>query len=194
MKRRTLDLTLATIGLVMAAVLAIASALLLFAASFTNTTITDQLSAQRISFGPAESMPAAEYGDLVQYAGQQVTTGTQAKAYSDYIAVHLDKMADGQTYSEVSGQWIASAENPADRDPALGQLRQTLFMGETLRGLLLNVYAFSIFGTVALIAGWVAAVAALVMLGLAIYGFSHAHKLHKQELLEAPSVESIPVA
>ena len=72
--------------------------------------------------------------------------------------------------------------------------RQTLFMGETLRGLLLNVYAFSIFGTVALIAGWVAAVAALVMVGLAIYGFSHAHKLHKQELLEAPAVESIPVA
>ncbi len=194
MKRRTLDLTLATVGLVMAAVLAIASGLLLFAASFTNTTISDQLTAQHITFGPAESMPAAEYGDLAQYAGQQVTTGAQAKAYSDYIAVHLDMMADGKTYSEISGEWIASAENPADRDPALGQLRQTLFMGETLRGLLLNVYAFSIFGTVALIAGWVAAVAALVMLGLAVYGFSHAHRLHKQELLDAPSVESIPVA
>jgi hypothetical protein len=191
MKRRTLDLTLATVGLVMAVVLAIASALLLFAANFTNTTITDQLSAQRITFGPAESMPAAEYGDLAQYAGQQVTTGVQAKAYSDYIAVHLDNMADGQTYSQVSGAWIASAENPADRDPALGQLRQTMFMGETLRGLLLNVYAFSIFGTVAFIAGWVALVAALVMVGLAIYGFMHAHKLHKVELLEAPAIEKI---
>jgi hypothetical protein len=193
MKRRTLDLTLATVGLVMAVVLGIASALLLFAASFTNTTITDQLSAQKIQFGPAESMPAEEYGDLAQYAGQQVTTGVQAKAYSDYIAVHLDNMAGGKTYSQVSGEWIASAENPADRDPALGQLRQTMFMGETLRGLLLNVYAFSIFGTVAFIAGWVALAAAIVMLGLALYGFSHAHKLHKQELLEAPAVESIPV-
>ena len=190
MKRRTLDLTLATVGLVMAVVLAIASALLLFAASFTNTTITDQLAAQHITFPAAEGLSP----ELAQYAGQEVTTGPLAQAYSDMIAEHLAAMADGKTYSEVSGEWIASAENPADRDPALGQLRQTLFMGETLRGLLLNVYAFSIFGTVALIAGWVAAVAALVMVGLAIYGFSHAHTLHKQELLAAPSVESIPVA
>ena len=128
------------------------------------------------------------------FAGQDVTTGAQAKAYSDMIAVHLTFVADGKTYSEVSEAWIESAENPADRDPALGAQRQTLFMGETLRGLLLNVYAFSIFGMVAFIAGWVALVAAIVMLGLAIYGFVHAHKLHKQELLEAPAVESIPVS
>jgi hypothetical protein len=190
MKRRTLDLTLATVGLVMAVVLAIASGLLLFAASFTHTTITDQLSAQKISFPPA----AALSPELQQYADQAVTTGPLAKAYSDMISEHLAATGGGKTYSEISAEWIASAENPADRDPALGQVRQTMFMGETLRGLLLNVYAFSIFGTVALIAGWVAAVAALVMIGLALYGFSHAHTLHKQELVSAPAVESIPVS
>jgi hypothetical protein len=195
MKRRTLDLTLATVGLVMAVVLAIASGLLLFASSFTNSTISDQLTAQNISFPAADQLPVDQYGATVNgYAGQQVTTGAQAKAYSDMIAVHLTFVADGKTYSEVSEAWIESAENPADRDPALGAQRQTLFMGETLRGLLMNVYAFSIFGLVAYIAGWVAAIAALVMVGLAIYGFAHAHKLHKAELLEAPAVETIPVA
>lgn len=195
MKRRTLDLTLATVGLVMAVVLGIASALLLFAASFTNSTITDQLSAQQISFPAADQLPVDQYGATVNgYAGQQVTTGPQAKAYSDMIAVHLSFVADGKTYSQVSEEWINSAKDPAQRDQALGAQRQTLFMGETLRGLLLNVYAFSIFGMVAFIAGWVALAAAVVMVGLALYGFSHAHKIHKQELLEAPAVESIPVA
>lgn len=187
MKRRTLDLTLATVGLVMAVVLAIASALLLFAASFTNTTITDQLAAQHIKFPVAEQLSP----ELQQYAGMDVTTGPLAKAYSDMIAEHLDAVADGKTYSEVSAAWIASAKNPADRDPVLAGQRQTLFMGETLRGLLLNVYAFGIFGTVAFIAGWVALAAAIVMVGLAIYGFVHAHKLHKVELLEAPAIEKI---
>jgi hypothetical protein len=190
MKRRTLDLTLATVGAVMAVILAIAGGLLLFAASFTNQTITDQLSAQKIQFPAAEALSP----ELQQYAGQAVTTGPLAKAYSDMIAEHLDAVADGKTYSEVSGAWIASAENPADRDPALGAQRQTLFMGETLRGLLLNVYAFGIFGTVAFIGGWVALAGAVAMVVLAAYGFTHAHKLHKQELLEAPAIESIPVS
>ena len=87
MKRRTLDLTLATVGLVMAVVLAIASALLLFAASFTNTTITDQLAAQHITFPAAEALSP----ELAQYAGQEVTTGPLAKAYSDMIAEHLER-------------------------------------------------------------------------------------------------------
>ena len=77
---------------------------------------------------------------------------------------------------------------------ALGAQRQTLFMGETLRGLLLNVYAFSIFGAVAFFAGWVALVGAVAMIVLAVYGFTHAHKLHKAELLEARAIESIPVS
>jgi hypothetical protein len=194
MKRRTLDITLATIGAVMAVILAVAGGLLLFAASFTNQTITDQLTAQKISFPPAAAMESAEYDAIRQYAGAPVTNGAEAKAYSEMIAIHLDAVADGKTYSEVSSEWIASAENPADRDPALAGQRQTLFMGETLRGLLLNVYAFSIFGAVAFIAGWVAFAGALAMVGLAVYGFSHAHKLHKAELLEAPAIESIPVS
>jgi hypothetical protein len=194
MRRRTLDYTLATLGAVMAVVLAVGGGLLLYAANFTNTTIHDQLVAQDISFPSADQLPVAAFGETVNgYAGQAVTTGAQAKAYADMIAVHLTKVANGQTYSQVSDAWIASNPNdPTKRDAALGAQRQTLFMGETLRGLLLNVYAFSIFGTIALIGGWVALVGALMMAALAIAGFVHGHRVSKETLIGAPDVESIP--
>lgn len=195
MKRRTLDITLATLGAVMAVVLTAAGALLLYAANFTNTTISDQLTAQKIAFPPASALPVAEFGENVaQYAGQPVTTGAQAKAYSDMIAVHLKGVANGKTYSEVSNEWIASNADPTKRDPALGAARQTLFMGETLRGLLLNVYAFSIFGLIAQIAGWVALGGAVAMALLSVAGFYHASKVNKTQLVGAPAIESIPVS
>ena len=78
------------------------------------------------------------------------------------------------------------------RDATLGAQRQTLFMGETLRGLLLNTYAFSIFGTVALIAGIVALVAAVVLLGLAVVGYMHGRHTPADQMLGAPHAESIP--
>jgi hypothetical protein len=193
MKRRTLDITLATVGAVMAVILAVAGGLLLFAASFTNQTITDQLTAQKISFPPVAAMQGPEYDAIRQYAGQPVTNGAEAKAYSEMIAVHLQGVADGKTYSEVSAAWIDSAENPADRDPALAAQRTTLFMGETLRGLLLNVYAFSIFGAIAFLAGWVALAAAVVMTVLAIIGFVHGHKVSKDVLVGAPERETVSV-
>ena len=123
MKRRTLDYTLATLGAVMAVVLAIGGGLLLFAANFTNTTISDQLSAQHIAFPAASALPVAEYGETVNgYAGQDVTTGAQAKAYSDMIAVHLSKVAEGKTYSQVSEEWIVQRgpdqARPGPRCPA----------------------------------------------------------------------------
>ena len=66
-------------------------------------------------------------------------------------------------------------------------------MGETLRGLLLNVYAFSIFGLIALVAGWVALIGAVLMGVLAIVGFVHGHKVSKDVLVGAPEQEAITV-
>jgi hypothetical protein len=188
MKRRTLDLTLAWVAMVVAVVLAIAGGLLVFAANFNSTTVTNELSAQKIFFPPAAALQGPEYGDLAQYAGQQVTTGQLAKAYSDMIAVHVSKVAGGKTYSQVSEEWIAGGM----KDQTLAQQRQTLFMGETLRGLLLNTYAFSIFGQVAMIAGIVSFIGAAFLLVLSILGFVHASKTPKDVVLGAPHVESIP--
>jgi len=182
MSRRSLDLILSISAIVIAVVLVIAGILLAWGGRYANNTVTDQLSQQKISFPAASELP----DNLKSYADQAVTTGSQAKAYSDLIAVHLSAVADGQTYSEVSGQWIASAEDPAQRDATLGAERQTLFMGETLRGLLLNAYAFSVFGTIAIIASWVSFVAAVLLFLLGILGVVHSRRTAASTAVFAP--------
>jgi hypothetical protein len=184
MRRRSFDKILSITGFVLAIVLAIAGGLLLWGGMFAQNTVHDQLAAQQITFSAAAELPP----ELQSYAGQQVTTGGQAKAYSDLIAEHLTKVADGKTYSEVSAEWIAGGM----KDATLAQQRTTLFMGETLRGLLLNTYAFSIFGMVALIAGIVALIASVVLLALSIVGFMHGRHTPEDVLVGAPHVESIP--
>ena len=64
-------------------------------------------------------------------------------------------------------------------------------MGETLRGLLLNAYAFSIFGMIATIAGWVALAAAAILAVLAILGLAHQRKTPAQAVVFAPEQELV---
>jgi len=103
--------------------------------------VTQQLTAQQISF-PANAkagLPAAEAG----YAGQQVTTGPEAKAFSDMIETHIKEATNGKTYSQVSGEYMTALANkatPAATLTALSGERQTAFMGESLRGSLLSAY------------------------------------------------------
>jgi hypothetical protein len=109
---------------------------------------------------------------LSQYAGQPLTTGAQAEAYAnDFIAVHLSEMPYGGIYSTVSA---ASRANPTNA--TLAKEVQTSFQGTTLRGLLLEAYAFSEFGLIALWAGIAAFVLAGVMLLLVGLGLWHARK------------------
>ena len=132
-----------------------------WAHSFSHSMIRDQLSAQQIYFPPAgsDALSPAEFPDLQQYAGQQVLNGDQAKAYADgFIGRHLKGVAGGQTYSQVS---TASQANPDDQKIA-GQV-QTLFRGETLRGLLLNAYGWWTIGQYAFYAAIGLAVAAVVV-------------------------------
>jgi hypothetical protein len=149
--------------------------------------VHDQLAAQKIFFPPAGSQALAppEVGRyLNQYAGQQLVNGAQAKAYADhFIAVHLKEAAGGQTYAQVSSQAL---QNPNDAKLA-GQV-QTLFRGETLRGLLLNAYAFWKIGQIALIAAVASFALAAVMLVLTFLGFWHLRRVSPtEELLVRPA-------
>ena len=167
MNRRSLDRIVSITGLVLAVVLVVGGGLLMWGGGFAHDTVTSELTAQKITFTTDTSkLPA----DLQQYAGVTVTTGPEAKAYSDLISVHVQGIAGGKTYSEVSEEFIAGGM----KDEALAAQRTTLFMGETLRGLLLNAFAFWTFGTIAIIGAWVMWAAALVLLVLAILGFRHA--------------------
>ena len=170
MRRKTFDALLTTAGLVVAVILLAAGGLLSWGSSFAHQQVADQLTAQKIFFPPAgsEGLPAAEYPDLQQYGGQQVVNGEMAKGYSEFIASHIAQIGGGKTYSELSTE---SRANPADTELA-GKV-QTVFRGETLRGLLLNAYAFDTVGTVAGFAAVAAYVAAAVMLLLSVLGFAH---------------------
>jgi hypothetical protein len=126
--------------------------------SFIHNQISSELTAQQIYFPPAASagLPVVGMADLQQYGGKQVVDGDMARAYANgFIGRHLDKVANGLTYSQVSK--LAQAD-PTDTKLA-GQV-QTLFRGETLRGLLLNAYGWWTIGTYALYAAIGLAVAA----------------------------------
>ena len=126
--------------------------------SFIQGQVHDQLTAQKIYFPAAGSpgLTASEFPDLQQYAGQQVVDGVQAQAYANgFIGRHLQKVAGGKTYSEVSALSMA---NPTDTK--LAGAVQTLFRGETLRGLLLNAYGWWMVGQYALYAAIGLAIAA----------------------------------
>ena len=176
MRRRTFDALLATGGLILAAVLLAAGGLLTWAHTFVADQVTTQLSAQKIYFPPRgdEALASKEIGPyLNQYAGQQLTTGAQAKAYADhFIAVHLQEMTGGQTYAQLSAKAMAHPN-----DPKLAGLVATVFKGETLRGLLLNAYAFGQMGTIALWGAIVSFVGAGVMLLLSLLGLAHLQRV-----------------
>jgi hypothetical protein len=175
MKRRTFDLLASVAGLFLAAVLVMAGSLLYWAHDFVGDQVRTQLAAQQIYFPAKDSKAIAgpEYDPIREYAGQQLTTGAQAQAYADhFIAVHIQKIGDGKTYAQLSAQ---SQANPTDAKLAASV--QSVFRGETLRGLLLNAYAFGTMAMIAGIAAIAAYLAAAVMLLLGLLGLRHSHRV-----------------
>jgi hypothetical protein len=133
--------------------------------NFATSQVRDQLTAQQIYFPTAGSpaikaLPAADAAAMSVYAGQQMTTGAQAETYADhFIAVHLNEIAGGQSYAQVS----AAAQAAPTNTKLAGQVA-TLFKGSTLRGLLLNSYGWSQIGQYALYAAIGLTVATLAVL------------------------------
>jgi hypothetical protein len=196
--RATLDRLISWGGLLLALVLLVAGGLLTWANVFISNEVHDQLAAQQVMM-PTEKtglseLPKADQDALAPYAGQQMTTGPQAKAYADhYIAVHLNGVADGKTYSQVSGEYMAKYANDpkAAQSPegqAMAAQRMTLFQGETLRGLLLYGAAFATMGTIAGYAGIGAFVASALLFLLVGFGFWHSRRAS-----HLVAVESQPV-
>jgi hypothetical protein len=174
MRRKTFDLLAVIGGLVLAVVLAVAGGLLLWGHNFVNDQVHTQLAAQKIIFPPAgseaiKSLPAADATAMTAYAGQLMTNGAQAQTYADhFIAVHVREIGGGKTYAQLSAAALANPKNTA-----LAEQVQTIFRGETLRGLLLNAYAFWEMGQIMLIGAIVAFVAAAALLILSLFGIAH---------------------
>jgi hypothetical protein len=185
--RRRIDKLLIGFGVIAALVFAVAGGLLAWGANFANDYVHDELSSQRVFFPDAASLREEGRNDLVAYADEQVTTGTEAEAYASFIAGHMDAIADGQTYAEIDDRGAAQAVEDARRsgasDTEIAELqatatelktqRDSLFRGETLRGLLLSSYAWSTIGHIAAIAAWVAFAGAAIMAALVLAGLAH---------------------
>jgi hypothetical protein len=176
MRRRTFDALASAAGLVIAAVLLAAGGLLLWGHSFVDSQVSTQLSAQKIVF-PAKSnpefkaLPPADAAAMGAYAGQMMTTGAQARVYADnFIAFHLSKM--GGTYSQLSAQSLAQPNNAK-----LAALVNTVFKGTTLRGMLLDAYAFWTMGIIAFWAAIVSFIGAGILLVLSGFGLIHARRV-----------------
>jgi len=188
MRRKTFDVLVSTFGVVLMVGLVAAGSLLWWGYSFANGNVHQQLAAQKIFFppkGPATASP--EIGPFInKYAGQQLVNGAQAEAFANhFIRVHLKETAGGKTYAQMSTLARANPNNEAMQAQV-----QTLFRGETLRGMLLNAYAFWKIGQLARLGGIVAFAMAALFALLAALGFYHAGRVSPKEELLAPQVQA----
>ena len=200
MSRKVFDLLTSTGGAVIVVVLVIAGGFLAWGHSFVNSNVHDQLAQQQIYFPPAAAFKAAKPGTEITpsmipsvslYAGQQLLTGQQAKVYAnDFIKVHLSEMPYGGVYSKASAAAMANPKNAQ-----LQTLVGTIFKGTTLRGLLLEAYAFSTVGTIMLYGAIAAFVSAAILAVLVGLGFWHASRTApEKDLLPQTKSEPIPAA
>jgi len=200
MKRRTLDLIFSAGGVAVAILLVALGFVFKTNADFADGYVHDQLADQLINFTPADNLSDEERAVpcLVENAGTVLDSGKKAECYAnDYIGLHLKGIGGGETYASLGGiqsaakqAWtdaVGSGAANADElkgayDKVTGQ-RETMFKGETLRGLLLTSYGFSIFGEKAALAGMLSFLGALVMLLASIAGFVHAFSTPKDKVV-----------
>ncbi len=214
MKRRTLDLILAGGGIMVAALLLALGFAIFTQYTFAQEYVKEELSAQKITFTSADKLSDVEKNwkpgssCLVTYGGQQMETGTQAECYAKYyLAVHMDTSAKtagfpGATYAtlgairsgftaditaaKAKGDTTAAADAQKKLDSATS-LRSTMQTGETLRGLLLTVYGFSVLGDKAGLAANILFGLAGIVGVLSIAGFVHAFVTPKEKPVFAPT-------
>jgi hypothetical protein len=208
MKRRTLDLILSGGGLMVAVLVTALAFAVGTQYSFATNYVKEELSAQKITFAIEDKLTSEEKTwkpgsvNLVTYAGQPLETGPQAETYAKYyIAKHMDAAAkaagfDGATYAtlgtirtdlsaavaaaKAKGDMAAAADAQKKLDAATS-LRTTMQTGETLRGLLLTVYGFSVLGGMAGLASNLLYGLAAIMFAIAIAGFAHAFITPKEK-------------
>lgn len=203
MRRKTLDIIFSSGGAVTAVLLIVLGLILASQASFARDYVKAQLGEQRIAFASEDALSEEDRtwkpGStcLVENAGKQLETGLQAECYANYyIAMHMRGAAarpgygwDNETYATMGGVQrtlrgdLATAEDAGDLAKveaiqeeldAATSLRSTFQTGETLRGLLLTTFGFSIFGEKAALAGNASFIGGGMLMLLSIAGITHA--------------------
>ena len=208
MKRRTLDLLFSIGGIGLAGLLLIIGVVMSSNADFSNSYVRDQLAQQKITFKAADALTDEERQApcLVEYAGQPLLTGKQAECYAnEFIGLHVKTSGKGKTYAEIGDDQtalraqIAAAGGAANAPELQKQLtdltatRETVFKGETLRGVLLTSYGFSELGNKADQAATVIFLGVILLTALSIAGFVHALVTPKSKGFAVPETNGTGV-
>ena len=178
-EKRAIDKVFISLGVVTTAALLVIGGLAWYGYTFATDMVRTELSAQKVFFPEKDSaalaaLPADDRAEMNKYAGQQLVNGEQAQVYANhFIAVHLNGIAGGKTYSQVSAEAMLDPTNQT-----LQTQKAVLFQGETLRGLLLgDGYAYWTFGMLAGYAAIASFVGAGLMALLVLLGLRHLAKL-----------------
>jgi hypothetical protein len=196
MRRTTFDKVLGWVGTSLGIVLLAVGGLLLWGSSYVHNTVQSQLAAQQITFPPASAFAHPKVGGEItpsmipsvsQYAGQQLLTGQQAQAYADnFIAVHIQNMTGGKTYSQLSS---LAMEQPNNTKLA-GEVA-TVFKGESLRSMLLNAYGWWKVSQITYIISLVAFGVGTLSLLAGLFGFTRIRRESPGAVVFGPAVEQI---
>jgi hypothetical protein len=163
---------------------------------FIQDNIRTELASQQISFSAADQMADEEkqIPGMVENAGQPLTTGNQAKVYSELIALHVRNAAESAgypdaTYATLGGiqrQLTAAlkAVDPKDQAAvdeaqakvtAVTNLRNTMQTASNLRGNLLSAYGWDNVATGIIATGAFVLVLAAVFFVLFVYEWRRGH-------------------
>jgi hypothetical protein len=172
-----------------------------FAQDYVKTELSAQRITFAAEPKPEETSWKSGSSCLTENAGKPMETGKQAECYASYyIAFHMRTAAkeaypagtyDDDTYATMGAKrtalqttYDAALKDKGATDAATVEakrqldaataLRGTFQTGETLRGLLLTTYGFSIFGEKAGLAAMVCFILAAMLAILSAAGFVHA--------------------
>jgi hypothetical protein len=191
-------------GLALAGGLAALATTMAGNADFSDRYVTEQLARQRITFKAADALTDEErkHACVVANAGRPLLTGKQAECYAnEFIGLHVKTSGKGRTYAEIGDDQtalraqIAAAGGAANAPELQKQLtdltatRETVFKGETLRGVLLTSYGFSELGNKADQAASVIFLGVILLTALSIAGFVHALVTPKSAAFAAPEAD-----
>lgn len=155
----------------------------------TKEAVDKEIADEQAGNNPKKAENLRNLERVAAHAGEALTSGDQAEAYAGYIQTHANHTSEGLSYAEMgTPQRAAQAAVKEAKDAGkpqaeidalqaeatkITQARETVFKGETLRGLLLSTYAWSTIGRIAGIAAVVAFIAAVLMLILVGAGLVH---------------------
>jgi hypothetical protein len=170
-------------GIVSGAILIVFGVVAIVMGANGYSTVRDSLKDEGISFGEASDPAVAKYAE--KWAGQQVTTGDQARAFAKIMRTHTLESTDGLTYAEMGRfQSAAKPSDPTgtsdeaaaakdDKGQPIANGARNIWVTETALTTALNVSymaeSLSVFGIVVGVALLLTGVG-LVILALAVLG------------------------